>query len=60
MSIELHVMMLIEAARTPPSLTRRRTKVDFCKIQVSFYKKRAQVRLKCTMAEELALRKGRK
>ena len=38
LSIESCVTTLIEAARTPPSLTRRQTKVDFCNGQVPFYK----------------------
>ena len=32
------VTTLIEAARTPPSLTWCRTKLDFCKVKVPFYK----------------------
>ena len=36
-SIESRVTTLIEAARTPPSFTRRRTKVDICRVQVPFY-----------------------
>ena len=40
--IELRVTTLIEAARTLPSFTQYQKKVDFCKVQVLFYKNRSK------------------